>query len=445
MPLLNGPARRRRPGLWLWALLALSFLEVATNLASGPLLRPKVPLVGAAPDDAIVRDRAECLEILGVERWHKLGFRGQGCKIAILDSGFRGYREFLGKGLPNDVLVRSFRTDGNLEARDSQHGILCGEVIHTLAPEAHLLFANWEPDNPGSFLDAVRWAKAEGARIISCSLIMPNWSDGEGGGQVHAALGRLIGSGQGSGDILCFASAGNTALRHWTGPFQPNEQGLHQWAPGRTLNLLKPWGTERIAIEIYGPTKAACELQVFDAETGALVGRTALLPDVAEYWGQAVIRFDPAPGRKYLVRLQCQKETKSEKTDKFHLVALGANLEDVTSGGSIPFPGDGASVLAVGAVDRAGKRLSYSSCGPNSAYPKPDFVGLIPFPSYFRQRPFAGTSAAAPEAAALAALCWSRYTQYTPKQIRATLQNAALDLCTPGHDCETGYGMIRLP
>ena len=122
--------------------------------------------------------------------------RGQGIKIAILDTGFRGYRDFLGKSLPTRVSVKSFRKDSNLEARDSQHGILCGEVIHSVAPEAELLLANWEPDDPSSFLQAVCWAKALGARVLSCSLIMPNWSDGEGGGQVHEALARLTGEGQ---------------------------------------------------------------------------------------------------------------------------------------------------------------------------------------------------------------------------------------------------------
>ncbi|HWY88397.1 MAG TPA: S8 family serine peptidase, partial [Gemmataceae bacterium] len=343
------------------------------------------------------------------------------------------------------VLAKSFRYDGNLEARDSQHGILCGEVIHAIAPDAELLLANWEPDNPASFLEAVRWAKAEGARILTCSLIMPNWSDGEGGGQVHAALARLLGSGQMPDDLLFFASAGNTALRHWTGTFHPNVMGLHQWGAGRTINLLKPWGPERVAVEMYGPTKTACELQVWEEATGALVGKMALQADVAGNWGQAVVRFDPLPGQDYLVRLKCLADNRAESKDRFHLVALGGNLEDHSTGGSIPFPGDGAGVIAVGAVDQTGKRLSYSSCGPNSSRPKPDFVGAIPFPSFCRMRPFAGTSATAPQAAALAALCSARYPQWAPNQIRSALQSAAVDLCAPGHDCETGYGLIRLP
>ena len=286
------------------ALLALAVLRVASNHASAPLAPALAPLIGATPDNPPVRERAECLTALGVDRWHQLGFRGQGCKIAILDSGFRGYRDFLGKGLPANVVARTYRKDGNLEARDSQHGVLCAEVIHTLAPEAQLLLASWEPDDPASFLKAVCWAKRQGARVLSCSLIMPNWSDGEGGGQVHAALTRLLGSGQTPRDLLCFASAGNTALRHWTGSFNPDRQGLHQWGPGRTVNLLRPWGPDRIAVELYGPTKTACELQVWDEATGTLVGKMAFQADLVEHWGQAVVRFDPLAGHNYLVRLR---------------------------------------------------------------------------------------------------------------------------------------------
>src|SRR5262249_53998532 len=131
---------------------------------------------------------------LGVDRWHQAGFRGKGIKVAVLDTGFRGYRDHLGKALPAHVKVASFRRDNQMEARDSQHGILCAEVIHALAPDAELLLATWEPDDAEQYLKAVRWARAQGARIISCSVIMPSWSDGDGGGQLHTDLAKALGA-----------------------------------------------------------------------------------------------------------------------------------------------------------------------------------------------------------------------------------------------------------
>jgi hypothetical protein len=383
--------------------------------------------------------RATCLARLGVDRWHRAGQRGGGVKIAILDSGFRGYRDALGAALPARVTARSFRGDGNLEAKDSQHGILCGEVIHALAPDAELLLANWEPDHPEQFLAAARWAREQGARLLSCSVIMPSWSDGEGGGPVHEALRRVLGPGNETGDLLCFACAGNTAQRHWAGTFQEGEGGWHAWEPGRADNTLKPWGTEPVSVEMCWQGQADYDLAVEDTVTGEEVVRSPARP-VTERCS-AVTRFAPQPLHTYAVRVHRAKGTPGP----FHLVVLGGGLEYATAHGSIPFPGDGPEVIAVAAVDAGGQRQPYSSCGPNSSGPKPDLAAPVPFPSLWRSRPFAGTSAAAPQAAAAAALVWSRNPHWTARQVREALQGAAHDLGPAGHDPETGYGLLALP
>jgi subtilisin family serine protease len=154
-----------------------------------------------------------------------------------------------------------------------------------------------------------------------------------------------------------------------------------------------------------------------------------------------VVRFAPAGDHRYVVRLRLQDGLPRP----FHVVALGGDLEWATAKGSIPFPGDGPNVLAVGAVDGHGDRLAYSSCGPNSPAPKPDFVAPVPFASLWRDRPFTGTSAAAPQVAGLAALCWSRHADWTAEQVRQQLRSWASDLGPRGHDWETGYGTIVLP
>jgi subtilase family protein len=96
-------------------------------------------------------------------------------------------------------------------------------------------------------------------------------------------------------------------------------------------------------------------------------------------------------------------------------------------------------------VDAAGQRCSYSSCGPNSPSLKPDLVATIPFPSAWRGRPFAGTSAASPQAASLAALIWSRHPNWPARRVAAELRADAEQLNKSGPDFETGYGRIRLP
>jgi Subtilase family len=383
--------------------------------------------------------RREILAGLGVNSWYSRGDKGHGVKVAILDSGFCGYRAHLGHALPSHVTARSFRPDGNLEAKDSQHGILCAEVIHTLAPEADLLLANWEGDQPEQFLDAVRWAKAQGAHVISCSVIMPTWSDGEGGGNVHQELTKILGNGEGADDQLMFASAGNTALRHWGGTFHDGGNGWHDWGQGRQENRIHPWGCERISLELCCPPGSRYELRVEDITARTVVGRCGNL--MGEDRCCCVVRFTPQAGRVYTLKVR-QVEGKA---GKFHLVALGGGLQISSKLGSIPFPGDGPEVIAVGAVNREGHRLAYSSCGQDSACPKPEFVASIPFPSHWRTRPFTGTSAAAPQAAALAALVWSRHPDWTPHQVRETLQSGVNQLGAPPFRYETGYGHLHLP
>jgi subtilisin family serine protease len=390
--------------------------------------------------------RLELMARLGVTAWHKAGFQGKGVKIAVLDSGFRGYRDVLGKGLPAAVTVRSFRSDNDLEARDSQHGILCGEVIHTLAPEAELVFANWDPEKPETFLSAAQWAKDQGAKILSCSLIMPSWSDGEGGGKIDNALTSILGDGNKADDLLFFASAGNTAQRHWSGRLEPDAAGWHQWTAEHRSNALTPWSLDRVSIELYGKSCQGVELRLVDAATGNQVG-TCKATAVGSPSGCpcAAIRFLPQPGARYQLQVRGAKPGAKQPVDPLHLVVLGGSLHYWSSGGSISCPADCSSAVAVGAVNESGERLNYSSTGPNSPLPKPDFVAEVPFPSLIRDRSFAGTSAAAPQAAALAALVWCQDTKRTGDQVRQILRTAARDLGPPGHDWETGHGQVRLP
>jgi hypothetical protein len=306
-----------------------------------------------------------------------------------------------------------------------------------MAPDAELILANWEPDRPDQFLSAVRWARQQGARVLTCSVIMPAWSDGEGHGEVHHELGRLLGGGDAPGDMLCFASAGNTALRHWSGSYRDSGSGCHVWSDGIVDNAIRPWGAERVSVELSATPGSTLGVRVVDTSSGQEVGHSTVQGAAST----ATVRFTPRSGHDYAVRVTGSRRS----AGFFHLVVLGGGLQYTTEHGSIPFPGDGPEVIAVGAVDPAGHRLAYSSCGPNSDHPKPDFVAPVPFPSTWRTKPFSGTSAAAPQAAALAALLFAKHPDWPARQVRKALEAAAEDLGPPGHDWETGFGCVRLP
>ena len=415
-------------------------LVVAAVNPDTTLAADAVPEWATNRDGRLPGERASHLARMGASDWNDAGFRGKGVTILVLDTGFRGYRDHLGKSLPAKVTARSARKDGNLEAKDSQHGILVAEVVHAIAPDAELLLANWDTDNPDTFLDAVKWARQQGARVITCSVVMPSWSDGEGNGPTHRRLREIIGDGTKPGDPLFFSCAGNTARRHWSGAFEAGPGGYHLWAEKLTLNPVSPWSVERVSLDLcWSDPEARYRLEVVDAATGELA-------EGVTYREQAdppasVARLTPKSGKSYAVRVRHEKG----KPGKFHLNSLQAYLDQVRLAGSIPFPGDGPEVVTVGAVGLDLKRASFSACGPNSAKPKPDVVAPIPFGTYTRSQPFGGTSCATPQAAAAAVLCLSRNPDWDAARVRAYLISWARDLGPAGHDCETGCGAVRLP
>src|SRR6516162_3527308 len=113
------------------ARLCVRVILVATGILSVAVTRRAEPANSTAPSETRLPPH---LARLGVESWHRAGVRGAGVKVAIVDSGFRGYRDHLGKDLPPRIAVHAFHLGGNLEVRDSDHGILCADIIHAIAP-----------------------------------------------------------------------------------------------------------------------------------------------------------------------------------------------------------------------------------------------------------------------------------------------------------------------
>jgi subtilisin family serine protease len=270
--------------------------------------------------------------------------------------------------------------------------------------------------------------------VISCSIIMPTWSDGDGGGATHAELTRLLTS----SSKMFFACAGNTADRHWSGVFRDAGRGYHAWDNGIDNRLL-PWGEGRVSVEMCAERAADLEVVLHDVSLGRDLQSCHLQHGSP---CTAVVRFTPTQGHAYTIRV---RSTTIGNQSRFHLFVLGGSLKQTHADSSIPFPGDGPEVITVGAVEGDLRRASYSSCGPNSPCPKPDLVALVPFESRFRARPFAGTSAATPQAAGLAAVLWCAHPSWRASQVRQALQEAAHDLGPRGHDWETGHGLVRLP
>lgn len=131
---------------------------------------------------------------------------------------------------------------------------------------------------------------------------------------------------------------------------------------------------------------------------------------------------------------------------------LGAKLpEDQRLGlrGRITVPADGFDVLAIGSINRWGKRSVFSSPGPTvDGRIKPDLVALGEGIASIRPRSqfgFAtnhrGTSLSAPLISGVAALLIQAFPRVTATDLVSILRNTASNSAQPNN--EVGYGVVR--
>lgn len=115
--------------------------------------------------------------------------------------------------------------------------------------------------------------------------------------------------------------------------------------------------------------------------------------------------------------------------------------EDVGPGRSIWGANGHPKVITVGAANINGEWIGYSSQGPAAlCQEKPDICAPSHYKGYYDCD--SGTSAACPICAGVAALICSASPSLDPVTIKSLLTETARDLCDPGWDPYSGFGMI---
>ena len=233
--------------------------------------------------------------------------------------------------------------------------------------------------------------RSRGRRSSPARSSCPNWSDGEGGGTVHEELAGILGTG--TGRATCSASPAPATRRGGTGAgVPPGRRRLPPVEGRRARQPAQPVGRRagRRSPCRFGPG-AEYEVLVYEGDGREPVARST---------AGARRRSGAVPPRAGA---------------EVPAAAAAGGGQGRARSTAWPARRDGASPTARAASVsrrtarrwwRSGPRASratpeYSSCGPNSLRPKPDVVAPVPFASLWRPRPFGGTSAAAPQAAAL--------------------------------------------
>jgi len=432
---------------WVQAVLPYARLEAffsrPTFTYLAPLLRPRL------------QTTSEGVARTGADQWYGLpSFHGSDpVKICILDGGFEGYEDLLGSELPSEdrVTTRSFRYDNDLEAGES-HGTACAEIVHDMAPDAHLYLVNYSSSLEQAA--AVNWLVGQKVEIISNSVGWFNAGAGDGTGPICDDVERAY-----DGGILWVGSAGNYALDHWQGVFNdPDGDGWHNFSltdellefdvpaydfVGAYLNW-DDWGTWSGVN--YSGSDQDYDLYLYRWNGAAYVPvASSTDPQTGRQWPtEAVDGYSHPEKTNWAVAIRRASATRNVTLELFLSRSSDTPCEHNVPEGSLVVPCDAASQVSVGATDWSDDSYhAYSSRGPTAdgrirpLFSAPSGVSTRTYGG----RNFYGTSASAPHMAGAFGILLGK-TPFSREDALEMLIARVVDLGLPGQDNQFGHGRV---
>src|SRR6187551_434741 len=308
--------------------------------------------------------RGQGVAASGANLWHKVGARGRGVKIAVVDLGFGGYRRSQGTGdLPRSAVKVDFCGLDGFDA--TSHGTGVAEIVAEMAPDAKLYLVCIK-DVAGLGL-AVGYARAHGIQIISHSASWFNTGRGDGSGPSDTPEG-IVEAAHAAG-ILWVNAAGNRAQQHWSGSFvDANANGWNEFAPGDEGNTVSIPGNAYACAALKWddwPGSAEDYDLYFTAPNGSVSSSSTNPQTGTEPPTELTCQVNSSSSPKaYGIGIRAHRATgRPVRFDLF--VYPGPDLEYAVAAGSVTEPGTSPGALTVGATCWQGNGLEpYSSQGP---------------------------------------------------------------------------------
>lgn len=441
----------------------------------------------AGGDDAIVNavgsglSEADVTHAADTAR-SSFGVSGLGVKVCVLSNGVASLADRQATGdLPAVSVLAG-------QAGSGDEGTAMLELIHDIAPGAELGFATGTT-GAAQFATNIVALRSAGCDILVDDISYPSeptFQDGpisQAVSQVRAD-GALYVSAAGNGGNLADGTSGT-----WQGDFQdagtsqsPLVLGLrmHGWGnnvpyntitrTGGPLNLqwADPMGGSANDYDLYLLTGNGMSIVASstNVQNGSQDPVESLGTSPAGY--RVLVTKPVAAAARYLA-LYTNRGGLTYNTGgngRGHNVSVDA-LSIAATPAADPYQGTGPTGPYPGTFTSASVSEPFSADGPFKQFFTPAGVALTPgnfsstggvnrngpdlaaadgvitsTPGYSR---FYGTSAAAPNAAAIAALAWEAKPSATPLEIENALGATAIDIDAPGYDTVTGAGVVMAP
>jgi uncharacterized repeat protein (TIGR01451 family) len=418
---------------------------------------------------------------------------GTGVTVGVLSDGVDSLAASIATG---DVPPDTRALPG--EAGEGDEGTAMLEIVHDLAPNAHLLFATAFTSEE-SFADNIRALRAAGADIIVDDVIYFDESPFQDGPVAQSVIDVT------NDGALYFSSAGNEqnvddgTAGNYEGDFNGSGSAgitgvAHDFDPGPGVQLVDPVSDDSAGVptilqwndplgqsgndyDLYALNAAGKILAVSnDTQDGDDTPFERIdLPDGTA--SLAVVKFAGAQDRYFqLTPFRGRFEDRPGLTafvtpgvTRGHS-AVPAAYSVAAAPAAAAFPREIAPGVTnpagpfPDAYDRTQTSERFTSDGPRRVFYNPDGTPITPgnltstggelrlkpdltaadgvstsVPGF---SPFYGTSAAAPHAAAIAALVLSGNPGIAPAEVRSALTGTAIDIEARGWDRDTGYGIV---
>ena len=414
--------------------------------ASAPEISPE-----AMPDDPAYKsalvNNDYLISSVNLRPWLQSGRHGSRIKIAILDNGFGGLENSLGKHLPPDLQV----FQGPISNQSpTPHGTKLAEVIFAMTSGSadwtsnsqHPTLKLYNANGFSNFSAAVDQAIRDRVDMIVYSQVWEFGGNFDGRGFINAVVNKAVSAG-----ILWINAAGNYATSSWQGGLIPNADKTAKLPySGRYVRLAVNDPSTPVKISLSWNdfadskdwrTSRDLDLVLLDGRTQRELTASRKIQDGRDHsqnhsqnnnrdgnysaHAREAIETTLPPG-EYLLRVDI-KSLNFDSNSRIRLSANGQNISfiDQSPDASVMIPADNPNVLTVGASDDVA-----SSAGvTNGGIQKPEVVApsMIQFESGIT---FQGSSSAAAVAAATLAVYQDVCGRLTRQQIVAKITNGLL-------------------